>query len=442
MKLKKKPLIISIVVIGVACVAFSIIRSNASSETKATSDTQMEYQIQEVSLSDTYTTTGTVISSNDKTIESSFDGTVLEVYVSVGDEVKAGDPLIQLDSSDVEYNIKSAEYDINSLKSTIDSSKISGATTYENSLSSAKDDLRDAKETYEEAKQLYNVGNISESELKTYSSAVTDAESKVEEAQNSLSSYYAKNEIALYQTRLELLQFNLSKLEEDLEDAIIIAPFDGVVTNIYVDPTDWVTESTELVQVTDLTNLEVETSISEYDLQDFEVGMNADISTLSDSATLYNAQITEIGLLGDISGTEVSIPMTLTLTSGQNIVNLLPNFTATVDILLKESNNAMVVPFEAITKNSDGQKIVLKKADTGTLPIIVETGISNDIVIEIISDELAVGDTIVYNTSVTTTDTTATMFNLGGGGGGGEMPSGGGGGEMPSGGGGGTPPGQ
>jgi hypothetical protein len=84
---------------------------------------------------------------------------------------------------------------------------------------------------------------------------------------------------------------------------------------------------------------------------------------------------------------------------GQDVSSLYPNFTATVDILVSESPSALVVPFEAVSEDADGNHYVLKQEGNNLVPIMVTKGITNEIYVEVISDELAAGDMIAYASS-------------------------------------------
>jgi HlyD family secretion protein len=443
MKFKKIiSILLVVIIVGVGGIVYFKKQSVSTATTSASS--QATFSIREMPLTETYTTTGTVTAKNDQTITVGFSSKVLEIYVEEGQEVKAGDPIMLLDDTDLNYEIASAQYEISTLEGTIKSSETTGATSLENSLEEAQTSLEDAQKSYDDAKLLYDAGSISQSDFDSYATSLQSAKNKVTEAKNSLNSYYAKNEIALSKSKLELLQLNLENLEADLDNILIVAPFDGTVANLYYTVGENVTEDSNLVQVTDLTQLQIESSISEYDVYKFEKGMSADISTLSKKDLGLTATITNIGVIGDVSGSEVSIPVTLTMDDGQDVSDLYPNFTATVDILVSESPTALVVPFEAVSEDASGQSYVLKQDGDSIVPVTVTTGITNEIYVEVISDELAAGDTIVYSTSSDTTTDTAQSGLLGigmgggGGGGGGTPPSdmGGGGGTPPSGGGG------
>ena len=63
---------------------------------------------------------GTIAAAEEQTLQALSDGTVLGVYVQKGDKVKKGDIIIQLDSTEQEYNLAKLDYDM-------DSTRISGA---------------------------------------------------------------------------------------------------------------------------------------------------------------------------------------------------------------------------------------------------------------------------------------------------------------------------
>ena len=149
-----------------------------------------------------------------------------------------------------------------------------------------------------------------------------------------------------------------------------------------------------------MTLLNVEASISEYDLQKFAIGMPATISTLSNKLKTYTASVSALGFLGETSGTDVTLPITLKIDTLNNVEMLLPNFTVTIEILTNSSENALVVPFEAVSKNGKGESVVLKKTGETTSPIVVQTGITNELYMEVISEALKMGDIIQYSTSV------------------------------------------
>lgn len=399
--------IVALVLVAIAIVAYVVFGNSAGQEsnTNATAAMLNEFAIVEMPLTETYTTTGTITPQEDDILAAPFDSRIDKKYVELGQSVKTGDVLYELDATDVQDQIRSMEYDIAVLNSSINSSSIVGSIAKENAVTEAEKTLSTAKSDWDDAKKIFDSGALSQLELDTYETAYNNANNRYLEAKKTLDAYYAENDITLSKRKLELLELTLQDLKDELEDTKILAPFDGVVTSVYKDEGDALVEKDQICRVTNMNLLDVEASISEYDLQKFTIGMPATVSTLSDKKKKYTASVSALGYLGEISGSEVTLPLTLTLDEGNDVQMLLPNFTVTIEILTNSSENALVVPFEAVSKNKKGETIVMKKSGDTNVPVVVETGITNELYMEVISDELSVGDTIVYSTTVETVTT-------------------------------------
>lgn len=61
---------------------------------------------------------GTVSAAQEQTLQALGDGTVLKVFVKKGDRLKKGDEIIQLDSTEQEYNLAKLDYEMASLRIT------------------------------------------------------------------------------------------------------------------------------------------------------------------------------------------------------------------------------------------------------------------------------------------------------------------------------------
>lgn len=403
---QKRIWIVVAVSIVIVITAFITIKNN---ERLKTDDSEIneasEFAILEMPLRETYTTTGTITPEEDDILVAPFDSRISKVNVELGQNVKTGDLLFELDPTTIEYNIRSLEYDIAVIKSSIESESIVGSLTKENTLKEAEQTLANAKEELDHGNLLYNQGALSKAELDAYELTYANAKNRLTEAQKSLDAYYAENNILLLKKKLELLELSLQDYKNDLEETRIVAPFDGVVTSLFKSAGDVLKENDEICQVTNMSLLDVEASISEYDLQKFAIGMPATISTLSNKLKTYTAEVSEIGYLGETTGSDVTLPIKLKIDTSNDVDILLPNFTVTIEILTNSSENALVVPFEAVSKNFNGESIVLKKTGDVIEPLVVKTGITNELYMEVISDALQVGDIIVYETSVENSQT-------------------------------------
>lgn len=420
--ISKKKAIIGIAIAALTVGGVFIFGSNKTENNVSNAESAMvAYTLQPTNITETYSTTGTVVSTNGTDHYAAVSTTVEEVLVSEGEAVNEGDLLIKLDDDDILYNIKSAEYDLQMAKNSLSEIAIKGSTSYENAFNEASDDYTQAQSDYQSNTALYEAGAISRSELTASETALNNASNKYAEAQNNLDAYNASNEYELQQNKVEMLEIKLEGLYKDLENTEIRATADGTVTEVAVEVGDAVDKTSFLVQVNDLDSLEVDVAISEYDINKMAVGQTVWITTLSDKNVVYEGEVIEVGQIGDISGTEVTVPITIDVLSEGT--DLRPNFSVTTEILIVEANGVLAVPFEALSKTPDGNYVVMKSDGEDLLPVMVETGATDELLVEIISDELSEGDVIKYSTNVTnisgTNDRATGMTPTGTGGGGG-----------------------
>ncbi len=117
-KINKK-LKISIIVVA-AIIAISVVLKIVKTSISAKSQSSSIYTVKSETYENSIEIAGTISAAEEQTLQALSDGTVLAVYVEKGDKVKKGDIIIQLDSTEQEYNLAKLEYDM-------DSSKITGA---------------------------------------------------------------------------------------------------------------------------------------------------------------------------------------------------------------------------------------------------------------------------------------------------------------------------
>lgn len=110
-KFTKKQKIILGVVIGVIALFIVMKVSKKVVDSKSSSDDET-YQVRTETYENAIEIAGTVSAAKEQTLESLNDGTVVAVYKSEGDHVKAGDLIVQLDDSEQQYNLANLDYEI------------------------------------------------------------------------------------------------------------------------------------------------------------------------------------------------------------------------------------------------------------------------------------------------------------------------------------------
>ena len=114
MKINRK---IKFLIIGIASVAAVVVilicvRKIVSSKNVS----NLTYMVKTETLQNVISVSGVVSAAQEQTLQALSDGTVTNVYVKQGDEVKKGKVLIQLDDTTQQYNLAKHDYDMETVR--------------------------------------------------------------------------------------------------------------------------------------------------------------------------------------------------------------------------------------------------------------------------------------------------------------------------------------
>jgi HlyD family secretion protein len=189
----------------------------------------------------------------------------------------------------------------------------------------------------------------------------------------------------------------LNKVQNQLENAVIVAPFDGVIATVKVKEGDVLSSvnyaTTTIIELIDPSQMELKTKVDEVDIPSVKLGQKAIIKLDALPDLELEGTVTAISLLpieeGGVVLYEVKIGFDVPESSG-----LRRGMTATADIVTDERSNVLLVPNRAIRQDSSGNPVVKIMVGDQTQERAVVTGISDGLQTEIISG-LNEGDRVV-----------------------------------------------
>lgn len=192
--------------------------------------------------------TGVIEASTTTALSFPIGGTVEEVLVAVGDEVKRGDALARLDAEPVELDVQAADAD----------------------LQRALADETAKEADLDRQQQLFDKDWVAAAAVEKAQAAYDSAVSQVN---------YARSRLAL--------------ARRNLDNTAILAPFDGVVAERLVDPFQDVAGGQKLFSLNATGTLHAAFSIPESGIGDISIGQPASIEITS-IGTIVEARITEV----------------------------------------------------------------------------------------------------------------------------------------------------
>jgi RND family efflux transporter MFP subunit len=202
----------------------------------------------------------------------------------------------------------------------------------------------------------------------------------------------SNDRIVLTEKQLALAEQAITEAQKQLDEAVIEAPFTGLVAATYADEGDFVAMGQPILYLVDMNSLELVVEVDEVDIASIEPGL---------------AVVIEVdALTGTFGGKVLSISPTPTALSGVVVYNvkigfdqILPEMglrmgmSATADIITDSRNNVLVIPSRAVTEDDDGNQIVKVLIGEEIEERTVEIGLDDGLDVEIISG-LSEGETV------------------------------------------------
>lgn len=188
---------------------------------------------------------GTVTPVDHAVISAKISGTLEMLNVSEGDECAEDAVLFGIDRQVLKNQVTVCENEIKVKNAELQSSRIA--------LEDAEITLKKAKIDYERFAQLWEKRATSKAEYESYDTAYRQAEMQVKSAQA---------EIANAEAQLKQAEGNLVIAQKNLTDSVVRAPFHCIVTDKYVEQSEYVSVGQNILKLENHDNMEVECYIS------------------------------------------------------------------------------------------------------------------------------------------------------------------------------------
>ncbi len=326
-------------------------------------------------------------------VASSIHSEVVQLNVAEGDRVSKGQVLAVLNAEDIRTEIKKAETSYQQAQSSYNESIKDEQKGYDK----AKQDYQTAKTDYERKKNLYDEGAITQSELETAKNSMDDAKRTMDGYNTSGGKVVGS---ASSRATIETARLDLEQKRKQLSDATITSPIDGTVTRVnvmvgrFADDTE---DKKPMFVIENIDRLELEGSVSEYDVGKVEVGQKAIISADilgGETVTGTVSRISPTGELKEGSTTERVVPVKIMLDGANS--KLISGISAKAEIIIAEKQDVFVVPAGAVTQNPDGTTSIATVTPENTLHLLpVTVGVESTTMAEISGEGLTEGLQIV-----------------------------------------------
>ena len=372
-----------ILVLGSA--AFFSVR--ALSRVPAKIDPEKLAKAERIDLARSVVATGKIQPVTQVEIKSKASGIIQKLPVNVGDTVHEGQIICELDQNDLLPKLRQAQAALGMAEAAL---KTAEADYERNKVEAAGPDVPFLKRNADRAKQMYQDKLVSANTRDDVERDYEIAVNKQQQAQVSLAG--SKAAITRAQAQIDQAKAALAQSEEDLRNATIISPINGVVLSRDREVGDAVSSiltmgsgATLIMTLGDLREVYVKGKVDESDIGKVYLGQSARITVESFKDRTFTGKVTKISPMGveKDNVTTFEVRVSISNESGK----LLATMTANAEILLEERKGVLAIPEAAIIYKKDRTTEVEMPdpgTETGKRRIAVVTGISNGSKTEIV----------------------------------------------------------
>jgi RND family efflux transporter MFP subunit len=322
-------------------------------------------------------------------------GPITRVYVNIGDVVRKGALLAQIDPSTLRAQLAQAEAQAAQAGAAAQGA-VAGypVQTQQNeaALQSAKAALDNARLVYRQNQQLYKQGYVSQTQLTQSEAAYVQAQQSYENAlvglrNNVVSAQNVKSQLA--QAQAARAQANV--LRTELAQTSLYAPFDGVITQRLLDPGAFASPSQPVLAISRVDRVWININVPDEDLAYVRPGAVATFESSSLPGKRFSARIQTVNAV-PTAGTlsylaRIAMPNPGDVLRGGMLI--------TATLVKQSAAGAVVVPRSAVAQSPGGGNLVYVVERGKAVAVPVKLGVQTDTLSQVISDRVRPGIPVV-----------------------------------------------
>lgn len=338
--------------------------------------------------------TGTTKVKEQTAVTVEMAGTIEEIYVSLGEEVKKGDRLLTIKGDDVKNSIKQAEAALELAKAnyanSTDGTVESQQNQLDNSLKLAQMQYDEAKRNYDIYTQLHESGAVSEDQYKKIELSLNQAKQQLELSQKTYDTATEKSipqlkELA--EKQLNQAQISYDVASSNLDKLTLTAPVDGVITAKNFNANEMISQQQPAFIISSPNILEIDLSVTQSDIDNFRTG--EEVEVIIDGQSVVG-QIEYVPTVSDTKGSLYTVKIIIDNTE----TNFRAGMSAEVKLSIEKQEDTINIPKKSVFEEEGQQYVYIANSDNIAVKTAVETGIETERTIEIKSG-ITQEDTVV-----------------------------------------------
>jgi HlyD family secretion protein len=325
---KRKVILIGSGVVVLAALAFANIKSKQGHRTVVQVTAVATHDVSKV-----ITASGEIQPKKRVNVSAGAIGKVTRLAVKEGDHVNKGDFLLEIDAENYLASVSELEAAVRGAEASVD---------LENAA------LQKAQYDWDRAQQLAEKGFMSDTDLKSAKSSLDMAQARAKNA----------DETAVQ------MRASLRKAQHELRQMRITAEMTGVITGLNVEEGESAimgtlnNPGTVLLTISDLSEIEAEVRVDETEVVMVKPGQPAVVRLDARPDTTFKGVVTEVGnsaIRSQAGLGQESVDFKVKVALVDEIPNVRPGLSASVDITVAEEKGVLAVPIQSLTVRDEAR---------------------------------------------------------------------------------------
>lgn len=253
-------------------------------------------------------------------LKSEVGGRVAQSALHIGNRVKQGDVLVELDTGDVDLEIERITAEVTAARRKVEVG------------STLRADVLNMRDTVANNERLVKSGSYPQAELEKERRTLQQLEQRME-----------LDEVNL-KLSLDTLENSLRAKQREKAKMTITAPLDGVITDVLARPGDLIGSNSPIGSIMTTTR-SVEGKLSEENFAVVKRGQQATVRFLTYGKDQYDARVVDLRPSADPTTQRYTVLLEVFLPEGRTLV---PGLTGEVSIIIADRPNAIIIPRRAL----------------------------------------------------------------------------------------------
>lgn len=334
----------------------------------------------------TVSASGVVVPVRDYAVRANFSGMIDKIYVQPGQQVRAGQMLLQMKDQYAVSRLDTARAALKASQASLEDTEKNGTSDerigYAADLARAQSDRDEAAAALASLQSLAQRGSASQAEVLNATRQLKLADITLQTLRNRMAHRYSPADLETQKAKVREAMDQLAAERVSWANANISSPISGTVYILPVLPYDFVSGGAELMHVADLSQFQVRANFNEPDLAKLQAGRPATIRWEGEPGKTWSGKVFASPMAVDRSG---PLPVGHCIISLTSPIGDLPiNSTVSVTVQAEQHSNVLTIPHQALHE-SGPDKFVYSVYKGRLRKTPVTLGLVNEMTVEITS---------------------------------------------------------